>query len=363
MYFTEKSKKTIDACRFCWMCRHICPIGNATGMERNTARARALGLSMVARDVEKIDECVENVYECALCGACTKECLTAWDPTLFITEAKLEAVMTGATPEYVERMLENIEKAGNVYGKTESCAPLAEAVAALPENADVLLFLGKNAICQAGDQACEAIQLLKKAGLSFSVLADEPSSGWDLFFLVGGAEETRQTMKACAEALNAFKTVIAYDPNDARMFRRQFKEWGIELNAEVKTFTTVLDELITAGKLAPKKSDVVFTFQDPASLARDLEEIAPARNILNVCGATLEMLMNGKDTNLAGNLIMAQYMPEAMTKVAVRRWEEALRVGASTLVAANPDDYVALNAVKPQGTRVLTIEEVVLESL
>ena len=50
MNISEKSKEIMANCRFCWMCRHVCPIGNATGLERNTARARALGLSLVARD-------------------------------------------------------------------------------------------------------------------------------------------------------------------------------------------------------------------------------------------------------------------------------------------------------------------------
>lgn len=363
MHFTEKSRKTIDACRFCWMCRHICPIGNATGMERNTARARALGLSMVARGVEEIGASIGNVYECALCGACTKECLTAWDPILFTTEAKLEAAMAGEMPEYIVSMIENIERTGNAYGKTELCTRLSESIASLPTDAETVLFLGKNAVYRTCRQACAAIELLKKAGISFTVLADEPSSGWDLFFLAGGAEETRQTMKACAASLNSFKTVIAYDPNDARMFRRQFKEWGIGLNAEVKTFTEFTAELIASGKLTPKKSASVFTFQDPASLARDLEETIPAREILNACGTTLEMLMNGRDTNLAGNLLMAEYMPEAMTKVAVRRWEEAQRIGASLLVTANPDDYAALETVKPEGCRLISIEEAVLECL
>ena len=45
MLISQKSKEIIDSCRFCWMCRHICPIGNATGQERNTARARMLALS------------------------------------------------------------------------------------------------------------------------------------------------------------------------------------------------------------------------------------------------------------------------------------------------------------------------------
>ncbi len=363
MQFTEKSKKTIDACRFCWMCRHICPVGNATGMERNTSRARALALSMVYRRIDKIEDAIDNVYECTLCGACTKECKTGWDPVLFTTEAKLNAALEGAMPEYITKMVENVEKTGNCFGETDVCSKLTAEIAALPKDSETVLFLGKTATYKSARQAREAIELLKKAGLNFTVLADEPSSGWDLYFLAGGAEETRQTMKAAAAALNAFKTVITYDPNDARMFQRPYKEWGIGLNAEVKTFTSCVAELIASGKLAPKKSTDVYTFQDPASLARDLEETEPSRAILNACGSTSEMLLNRKNTNLAGNLMMSQYMADAMHKVAARRWEEAVRVGASILVTANPDDFVALKATQPEGMELASIEEIVLKNL
>ena len=63
MNITEKAKKIIDSCRFCWMCRHICPIGNATGQERNTARARALGASLVVRGATDIKEIKDNIYD------------------------------------------------------------------------------------------------------------------------------------------------------------------------------------------------------------------------------------------------------------------------------------------------------------
>lgn len=363
MEFTEKSKKTIDACRFCWMCRHICPVGNATGMERCTSRARGLALSMVYRGISSIEEAVDNVYECTLCGACTKECKTGWDPVLFTQEAKLNAALAGAMPEYIVKLVENVEKTGNCFGETEVCSKLTDEIAALPKDAETVLFLGKTATYKTARQARAAVELLKKAGLNFTVLADEPSSGWDMYFLAGGAEETRQTMKAAAAALNSFKTIIVYDPNDARMFQRQYKEWNIGLNAEVKTFTSCVADLIAAGKLVPKKSENTYTFQDPASLARDLEESAPARAILAACGSTLEMLLNGKNTNLAGNLIMSEYMADAMKKVAARRWEEAVRVGAKTVVTANPDDFAALKATKPEGVELASIEEVVLASL
>ena len=43
--FSEKAKKHADACRFCWMCRHLCPVQLVTGKETNTPRAKWLLVS------------------------------------------------------------------------------------------------------------------------------------------------------------------------------------------------------------------------------------------------------------------------------------------------------------------------------
>ena len=60
MNMSEKCKQHVDSCRFCWMCHHICPIGNATGHERSTARARALGISLVNRGAIELDEIMDE---------------------------------------------------------------------------------------------------------------------------------------------------------------------------------------------------------------------------------------------------------------------------------------------------------------
>ena len=272
MEITKKSKEIIDSCRFCWMCRHICPIGNATGQERNTPRARALSLSIIERNgAELTEDIIDNLYECALCGACTKECVTGWDPVKFTKEARLEAAMQGKIPSYVDKMLENADNYGNIYGVKEIDKELEKAISALPENADTLLFLGKDAIYKTPENAVKAIELLKKAGVRFTVLAKEPDSGYAFDFLIGAADETKKVMENTAKALN-FKKIIAYDPADAKVFKREYKEWNIALSAEVVTFTSFVAELIKSGALKVKKSDTVYTYNDPALLARDLKK-------------------------------------------------------------------------------------------
>ena len=356
MQFTQKSKEHIDSCRFCWMCHHVCPIGNATGLERNTARARALGLSLVMREaIEYSDDIINNVYECSLCGGCMTDCVTGWDPVMFTKEARLGAALDGKLPEYVMTMLQNLNEKGNIYG--------ADRNENIPDikGGDILFFTGEDT--RAKGCAKVAVELLQKAGVDFTLLKDEPNSGYSMDFLVGAAAETKQVMEACAKVLNNYKKVVCYDPADAKVMLREYKEWGIDLKAEVVTFTAFLAELIKDKKLTLKNSGLEFTPQDSPILARDLEETEPVREILSACGNVNEMLLNKEHTMLAGNLIMNEYMPKVMEDVAANRWINAKNANAKVLVTASTADYVMLSKTKPEDMELLKIEEVVEKCL
>ena len=89
--FSEKSKKNADACRFCWMCRHLCPVQLVTGKETNTPRAKGLLVSMITRGMKLEADTAETMYECMLCGACTNDCVTGFEPPVHGT-IKLEKI-------------------------------------------------------------------------------------------------------------------------------------------------------------------------------------------------------------------------------------------------------------------------------
>ena len=356
MQFTQKSKEHIDSCRFCWMCHHVCPIGNATGLERNTARARALGLSLVMRDtIEYSDDIINNVYECSLCGGCMTDCVTGWDPVMFTREARLGAALDGKLPEYIMKLINNIQETGNIMGtKPENKIP------EFPKT-DILFFTGENT--RANGCAKTAADVLKAAGVDFTILKDEPNSGYTLDFMIGAAAETKAVMEECAKTLNEYKTVVCYDPADAKVMKREYKEWGIDVKAEVFTFTEFVAKLIKDGKLQVKKSDAVFTPQDSPLLARDLEETEPLREILSACGEVREMLLNRQYTMLAGHYVMNQYMPEVMKKVAENRWINAKNADAKVLVVTSPAEYETLLSVKPEGIELMKLEEAIAKCL
>lgn len=360
MIMSEKSKQHIDACRFCWMCHHICPIGNATGLERNTAKARALGLSLVTRDALSVSDVADSLYECACCGACVHDCTTGWDPVMFTKEARLQAALDGALPDYINALVENCLETGNAYGKTELDANLSAAIEKHSAKTDTLLFLGVDARYHVQEAAINAIRVLEKANVAFTVLADEPASGQQLEYLISAANETKEQMSACAATLNAYSRVIAYDPQDAKVFKREYKQWGVELKPQVETFTAFLAQLAESGALCLKNTNREVTYQDPFQLSRDLGETEDARKVISACAELKEMLCHGAETMWAGNLLMQQWLRNAILEVAKCRIQNAKGVGAKTIVTASVSEYAALKAVCQSEVEILSIEELIL---
>ena len=360
MMMSEKSKQHVDACRFCWMCHHICPIGNATGQERNTARARALGISLVNREAIDLSEIMDNIYECCTCGACVHDCTTGWDPVMFTKETRLQATMDDKLPSYIAALVDNCLEHGSAYGKTALCDALAAKIAAHADKTDTLLLLGADVRAKACRLGKGAAEVLEKASVSFTMLANEPAVGTQLDFLIGKAEETREEMLACAKVLNDYATVVVYDPADAKTIKQLYGEYGVELKTEVVTFTSFVAGLLKAGKLAAKKGERRVVYQDPYQLSRDLSECEEPRFIISAYAELSEMLLCREETVFAGSLLMAEYMPEVMKKVASRRIFNATSIGADTVVTASPSEYVLLKSAAPEGFTVLSLEELIL---
>ena len=360
MNLSDKTKQHVDSCRFCWMCHHICPIGNATGHERSTARARALGISLVNRNALALKDIIDNIYECSTCGACTRDCVTGWDPVMFTKEVRLEAAIDGELPEYIAKLVDNCLESGNAYGKTAIDQAVAVKMGDHASKTDTLFVLGADARYIIPELAAKAIKVLEKAGASFTVLENEPSTGSQLDFLIGGAEETRQAMADFASVADEYKTVVFYDPMDARAIMQTAKESGVSVNAKCVTYTAFLSDLVKDGKLTGEKKALTVVYQDPFALARDLNETEEARSVISAFATLHEFHLNRKETVFAGSLLMAEYMPKVMIDVAARRIFNANAVGEKIIVTASPAEYVCLKNACADKAEILSIEDIIL---
>lgn len=358
MNITENAKNIIDNCRFCWMCRHVCPVGNATGHERNTARARAMAISFVVRGSAELCEVVDNVYECTLCGACTNNCMTGFDPKVFIQETKTDIVLSGLAPDYVLALVEKCMQSGNVYGEKMP----AQLEKLYSEEGDVLFLAGSDASIKAPECVSLSLSLLGKAGVKTAFTKNQ-NTGSALWFLTGKTAETQAAAANFAKHANKYKTVVVYDPTDLAFIRHEYKEWGIETSAEFISFNDYLLSLIKEDKIKVTRGEREYTLQDHAAYARELDDTESGRALIDTVGTKREMLLIGKEANLAGQLIMAEYMPNVMKKVAEDRWTNAINMGCKTLVTESPAEYVALKSTVPEGYRVISIEEMISENM
>ena len=360
MNLSEKAKQHVDSCRFCWMCHHICPIGNATGHERSTARARALGISLVNREAIDLSEIIDNIYECCTCGGCVNVCVTGWDPVMITKETRLQAALEGCLPDYINKLVDNCLDTGNAYGATEISPELKKAVSAHSEKTDTLLYLGADARYKVPEQAVKAIKVLEKANVRFTVLENEPADGAQLDFLISAADETKKQMENAADVFSGYKTVVLYDPNDAKTVKQLYKEYGIDVKATAVTYTSFVAGLIRDGKLAAKNSGKTVVFQDPYQLSRDLEETEEPREIIKAFAELHELFLNRKETIWAGNLLMAEYLPDVIAEVASRRIFNAESIKENAIVTACVSEYAALKAVKQDKIEILSIEDLIL---
>lgn len=322
-----KALHTIKACRFCWMCRHLCPVGLVTGKESNTPRAKALLLDMEQKGTTDMQVYAEDMFQCCLCGSCAANCETGYEPPVYIREARRNIVANGLAPDYVMNIIEKLMAADTEKQKFVS------------ETADILLYIGAHGTTTAKEMADAFTSILAKAGIAYMTLAEEPADGNELYDLIGETAEVKAVAKKCAEAINGTgaKKVVVLNPSAARMFLQEYPAWGLELSAEVVTATAFAAELVQEGKLKVIQAEGTVTYHDPCRLARDLEETEPARALIHAMGYELkEMIQSKKTTKCCGGIVLEAHSPDLAQLTASGRLSDADRIAVPVMLTACP---------------------------
>lgn len=339
---SDKSRKTVEACRFCWMCRHLCPVGLVTGRESNGPRAKALFISMQERGVELEKETALDMYECALCNACASNCETGYEPATFIRDARSALVAKSLVPEKVQKVIDHLLDTGSLYE-----ADIAQELANFnnPGCGKILVYAGAVAAIKAPEMLRAFLNLLGKAGVEYTLFTGGHSSASAEYDLLGSVQEVQSVCEDCAKAFNdtSADKIVVLDPADAVMFKQQYPIWGIKLNAAVETATAFVAALVKDSRLVPSKAEGKVTYHDPSRLARDLDETECAREIIASMGYELcEMWQSRKLTRSCGGEVLATHSPELVRKMSLARLEDAKRTGAQLVVAACPQSAAEL---------------------
>jgi len=108
---TKAKPHGIKDCTNCGFCKSHCPIFMVLLEETKGARGRAVLAKNELND--------EIFYLCTLCGACKVTCPIGIDLPEEIKKIRAKLVGLGAETEANKKMIDNIRKYGNPYGKVE----------------------------------------------------------------------------------------------------------------------------------------------------------------------------------------------------------------------------------------------------
>ncbi|NLF71960.1 MAG: (Fe-S)-binding protein [Candidatus Anammoximicrobium sp.] len=371
MLITEH-RSTIEACRFCFMCRHVCTAGVISGRESDIPRGKALILFKILKGyAEYTPDLVDALYRCCMCGLCETWCKADCHPPAAILAARADLVAQGKAPGPVQQIKERLLQTGNPFGlpAEERFQTLGRQDRFRPQ-AEVVYYVGCDTAYQQPQIAQAFLKILAAAEADATLLRNERSTGKPLW-LLGYQDETRAMAAQLAAEIRAVrpKILVTTCPSAFDAFKTDFPELGADLRGiEVLHATQYLDRLLQQGFIVPRQqSAAVATFLDGAYLGRThgLEE-EPRRILGQIPGLGVrEMVWSRKLAYSCGEPggVFALLHPELSQSMAARVLDEAAETGADTLVTACPAALTALQAAGRSSPAVRDIVEIVADAL
>lgn len=360
---SSDSARQADACRFCWMCRHICPVAHSTGIEGWSPRVRGLLVSMLERNTEYDAEIADTMYRCTLCDACANDCVTGYKPGDFIREARMLAVVEGLAPPAIMQAIETIQTNGNIYGCRDTAA-IAAITAGLPDKAPLLLYAGQTAGAVYPYAAKYAAMLMKKCGVNFAMLREEPPSGAFLAEMMGFTGDVQAAAISTAEAVarTGAGTLVALNPADAVILRDEYPKWNLLRDVEIVTATAFFADLVDAGRLKPIKTGLRASLHEPVKLTRGLDEEKPFHRLAAALGIEeVELFLHGKMSRCVGTAVLDQFDPGTVALMVRTRVEDALRMDSHVIVTASPDDFYLMKKYAGSEIRIVDLFDLLCE--
>lgn len=327
---------TTDYCRYCLMCRHVCPVGHVTRLETLTPHGWGLTIASVQRGLLDWNaETVDVLYSCADCGLCRANCITDQPLPDAIAAARAEVTAGQLAPTIVYEIGEMLKTYENPYVKQ---GPMRA-----PGTGAVALFIGDDAQYRWPDGTDAARALIQKTGVQPVEIGVGRNNGY-LASSLGFPDTARALVQTTVDELRASgaRKLIVLSPGDYFAFHQHLDErlglaWPEEV--ELIELTTYLFHHLNAGTFAIKSSgaDVSPAYVDPTHAVRMSARergTHPARILLGHATATpvRELFWREGRAHPVGSTALQFTQPQLAEKLTRARLADAQVTGADMLV-------------------------------
>ena len=341
----ESFLDVINACRFCFMCRHIDTTASVSFRESDIPRGRALILDRVRmngiEELTRHPDFVTTMYDCALSAACRYHCVSHYDETGLILAARRDVVEAGLAPADVQA--------------------LADTLATTPEpvltgEGSDILYVGP-----AGQPEVSAAfsQLMEQAGVSYRTLR-VGGTGKALAVLGYSAPAAQQTSKIRDAILaSGCGTVVTSGPATFDALKSDIS--GLD-SIDVQHSSAYLLGLNRDGKLAGKPGAKRAYYIDSDFLRNYNDITAEPRELLAASGyALIPFGTNPEESyGLGEGAVVFDRLRPALVRGLRQRFVELMDSPDALIITASPYTRRILSQWEGDAVRVLSLEEALL---
>jgi Fe-S oxidoreductase len=333
----QTATATIENCRYCLMCRHVCPVGHVTRRETLTPHGWGLTIASVQRGLLTWNQdTVDVLYSCADCGTCRAHCVTDQPLPDAIARTRAEVSAQNLAPTAAYEVHKALQEWSNPYEQ--------QAPETVNGQAEIALFVGDDAKYLRPAALESALKLLEVAGVKPVLIGIGRSSGY-LASSLGFPETAKMLVQS---TINELKTsdarrMLVLTPGDYYAFDRLLTdrlevEWpqGVELQEVL----SLLDQKFKAGTLKFKSSDDKrpYAYIDPThSLRIPARYETPRRLLAGFMSADgRELFWRKERMHPCGNGALQFITPHISDHLAYSRLADALQAGAKIAITEDP---------------------------
>ena len=328
----------ITYCRFCFMCRHLSPVGNVTFTEADTPRVRAsmiYGATMYPERFTNPD-LIRTMYRSDLSGCCRRNCVHHFDEVGLNLAYRADIVDMDAVPCNIKKIAEELQ----------NCPDWTVA--------------GEGKVAYVADEySVESGAAAAFAKLTSGYKTVSGGSCGKGLWVLGFRKEAKVLAEKFAAVLNGadVDTVVVSHTGIYDLLVNTFAEMDIKLNAKVMhTSEYLADVKVKAlGDLYYLESDYLRNYNN---------DYAFPKTVLTANGATLKPFGTNDEESYScaeGALVLDKIEPAVVEKLA--KYVEARADHPETDVIVTASPYTKIQLAKYTSLKVKTVEEVLAEAL
>ena len=350
---TDSYRDVINACRFCFMCRHLATTANVTFREADIPRGNALIIDRLRMKPEQWSDTdfIKTFYDNTLSAACRKHCVSHFDEAGLALAARCDVVGQGFAPAEVQAVADALK---------------ADFDPQLSGEGSEVLYLKTTTYAVGATAAADAFAgLMELAGVSYATLSvNDTGKALAALGYTKDAAEWATKVKALIEKSGS-KTVVVSCPAAYDALKNDFAKWGAALDGiEVLHTSEYLLKLVESGKLKLPENGSTVYFIDSDFLRNYNDITEEPRSLLKAASCELRPLGTNVEESFAlgeGSVVFDKIRPALAARLRGRLIQE-MDSPEDILVTASPYTYELLAACAEPKLNVLTLEQACLTS-